>query len=256
MKLILKAWRPALWMAMAVLTSASSCGGGEPPEPSSGGADAPVEKSTQYIVAVDLSTSLTPTERANHQALLRALVNDLDFGDRLVLLKAHTAGIHDTATIRTVSMPVPTGPKPLRREKDALALARRTADLYVTSLFKAPPTNGSDLLATLHTAAERAQEHAGTRSVLILLSDMLQCAGAVCMEKAAAPDSAWIGARKEGGLMPPLDKVCVSVVGANASTEHGVDVRTFWRRYFQAAGASFSETRYVHGASSPATLRC
>lgn len=255
MKLILKAWRPALWMAMAVLTSAASCSGDDSHEQKNGGM-APPQAATQFVVAVDLSTSLTQTERANHEALLRALVSDLNFGDRLVLLKAHAAGIQDTATIRALSMPVPAGAIPLQKDQGALALARQTAGLYVTSLFKTPPTNGSDLFATLHTAAERAREHPGTRSVLILLSDMLQCAGAVCMEKAPVPDSAWIAARKERGLMPPLDKVCVSVVGADASTAHGVDVRKFWRRYFQAAGASFSDARYVHGASSPATLRC
>lgn len=257
MKRILNVRRPALWMAMAVLTSTASCDGGGSPGPANAGAAPPPPTGTQFVVAVDLSTSLTDSERANHAALLRALVSGLDFGDRLVLLKAHAAGIHDTSTIRTASMPVPRGPKPLRREKDALALARQTADLHVSALFKTPPVIGSDLFATLHTAGERARENPGTRTVLILLSDMLQCAGGVCMETGGAvPDSAWIDARRERGLMPPLDRVCVSVVGADASTEHGVNVRKFWRRYFQAAGASFSEARYVHGASSPAGLRC
>ncbi|HEV3049254.1 MAG TPA: hypothetical protein VGX50_03055, partial [Longimicrobium sp.] len=71
---------------------------------------------TQYVVAVDLSTSLTATERANHKALLHSLVATLEYGDQLVLLKAHEAGAKaDTSTVRTVSMPVPRGRKPLQR---------------------------------------------------------------------------------------------------------------------------------------------
>lgn len=225
--------------------------------PSKATADAPPRTPTQYVVAVDLSTSLTPTERAGHEALLHALVKELDYGDRLVLLKTHAAGIRDTSTARTVSMPVPRGSQPLQREKDELDLARQTADLYVTNLFKTPPVNGSDLFATMHTAGERAREGTSARKVLVVLSDMLQCTRAVCMERAGGlPDSAWIAAQKDQGLVPALDSICVSIVGPDATTAQGVGVRQFWSRWFQAAGARFSPARYVHSASTPAALRC
>lgn len=248
-------WSPAAALAIVALLSAARCGGGDGTTRTA--PEDPPRVPSHYVVAVDLSSSLTPTERASHEALLRALVKELDYGDRLVLMKAHAAGIRDTSTARTVTMPVPRGRQPLQREKDELELARQTADLYVTSLFKTPPVHGTDLFATLHTAGEQARQGGAARGVLVVLSDMLQCTAEVCMERAGGvPDSAWIAARGEQQLVPPLEGVCVAVVGADASNARGVGVRDFWRRYFQAAGARFSPARYVHSASAPSILEC
>jgi hypothetical protein len=240
--------RAGLVLAAAVLVSAAKCGKETP---------LPPRTPTQYIVAVDLSSSLTPTERENHQKLLRALVKELDFGDRLVLMKAHAAGIRDTSTVRTVSMPTLTGSQPLTREQNELDLQRDLADRYVVSLFKTAPVNGTDLFATLHTAGEQMATRTGAHKVLVVLSDMLQCTADVCMERPnGLRDSAWIASQKATGVVPPLNDVCISVVGADDSTVHGVGVRNFWRHYFKAADASFSPTRYMHDAPNPAALRC
>jgi hypothetical protein len=245
-------------ITLPALALLAACGGGGN-TPRTADAAEPARTPTQYVVAVDLSTSLTSTERANHEALLHSLVATLDYGDQLVLLKAHEAGVKaDTSTVRTVSMPVPRGPRPLQREKDALAMQRQTADLAVTRLFENAPTHGSDLFATMHSAGERAGEGAGKRKVLLVLSDMLQCtSGSICMERTdGVPDSGWVARQKEASLIPSLDSVCVSVVGAVASTPQGVKVREFWSSWFQQAGANFSPDRYVHSASTPAGLRC
>ncbi|HEU4882922.1 MAG TPA: hypothetical protein VFT45_11765 [Longimicrobium sp.] len=261
MKITLKSLRPAIGIALSILAASGGCQ--DEGSRTAGDSDssakhtAVADSGTQFVVAVDLSTSLTATERASHEALLHALVAELNYGDRLVLLKTHAAGIRDTSTARMVTMPTPRGTHPLQREKDELELARQTADLYVTSLFKTPPINGSDLFATMHSAGERAREATGGRKVLVVLSDMLQCTTAVCMEQAGGlPDSAWIAGQKQQGLVPQLDGVCVSIVGVDATTAQGVSVREFWRHYFQTAGAEFNPQRYVHSASSPGVLRC
>jgi hypothetical protein len=260
MKLTHTPRHPVIKLALSTLIFVLACGRDGPvPVTSRDGAaaDTPATTSTQYVVAVDLSSSLTATERANHEALLHALVNELDFGDRLVLLKAHADGVRDSSTTRVVSIPVPQRSRPSTRDLSARALARQTADLYVTSLFKSAPVNGTDLFATMHTAAENTGQGGGARRVLLILSDMLQCADSLCIEPPRdVPDSAWITGRKERRLIPSLDAVCVSVVGADKSTEHGVQVLDFWRRYFQAAGANFDPRRYVHSGASPAMLRC
>jgi hypothetical protein len=250
------AWtrRTAMLPAIGALLLTAACGGGAR---TADAADAPPRTPTEYVVAVDLSTSLTPTERESHRALLQGLVRELDFGDRLVLLKTHAAGVRDTSTARTVSMPVARGARPLQREREELDFARQTADAYVTSLFRSSAVNGSDLFATLHTAGEQIRTGTGSRKVLVVLSDMLQCTRDVCIEGTRPlPDSAWVAARKRQGLAPSLDGVCVAVVGADDSNARGVGVRDFWRRYFQAAGAGFDDARYVHTASSPSILRC
>ena len=247
--------KTTLSFALAALATASDCAGDQSRnETDSGSSRTP----TQYVVVVDLSTSLTPTERASHTSLLHSLVATLDFGDQLVLVKAHAAGVkNDTSAPTIVTMPTPRGSNPRQREKHALELQRQTADLKVTSLFEQPTTNGSDLLATMHTAAERARQNEGKRPVLLVLSDMLQCAGGLCMERPEGlPDSGWTASQKQQGLVPSLDSVCVAVVGADASTAHGVKVREFWQSYFQVAGARFTPERYVHSASTPSVLRC
>lgn len=244
---------------LPVLVLLAACGGGTTPQPGRAETAVPARTPTQYVVAVDLSTSLTPAERANHETLLHALVAGLEYGDQLVLLKAHAAGVkNDTSTVRMMTMPVPRGSKPLQRDKDALALQRQTADLAVTRLFQNAATHGSDLLATMHSAGERTREGGGRRKVLLVLSDMLQCTpGSLCMERVdGIPDSSWIAAQKTASLIPALDSVCVSVVGAVASTTEGVKVREFWEDYFESAGADFSPARYVHSASSPSVLSC
>jgi hypothetical protein len=239
-------------LAVLALTFTSmSCGEDRPLPPSK-----PLP--AQYVVAVDLSTSLTSPQRANHEALLRSLVSGLDFGDRLVLLKAHAKGVHDTSQVHTLSMPVFNGTQPLTKHKNALALTRGAADRRVRSVFQSEPVNGSDLFATLFTAGQVAMQTDSVRTVLVLLSDMLNCTPDLCIEERrdTVPGHAWIVARKQAGLVPALDSACVAVVGANASTMHGVRVRDFWQRYFEAAGARLDSTRYVHRATSPGLLRC
>ena len=251
--------RPLLPLVAIVL--GGGCGGGDSQKTGAGArtVEVPARAATQYVVAVDLSTSLTDTERGNHKVLLDALAAGLEFGDRLVLLKAHPAGVKsDTATPRIVTMPSLEGEHPLQSDLDELDMQREAAANAVASLFKTAPLNGTDLFATMHSAGERSRESEGKRNVLLVLSDMLQCtSGSVCMERVdELPDSSWIITQKEQGLVPSLDSVCVSVVGADASTAQGVKVREFWNAYFRAAGARFSPARYVHGASTPTALRC
>lgn len=240
-----------LIVTFAFSITAATCHTPPPPPP-------PVDPPTQYIVAVDLSTSMDAAARAAHEKVLHALVDSLGFGDRLVLLTVHENGVKSGAAMKSVAAPVLTGSRPLPRNKRALDMARHTAKGYATSLFAGEPVNGSDLLATLHTAANLAAGPAGgSRTELLILSDMLHCAGSVCMDPPKdIPDSAWIDARKEQGLIRPLDHVCVSIVGADDSTLEGVRVREFWRRYFQAAGADFSPQRYVHTAPPTGIARC
>jgi hypothetical protein len=46
------------------------------------------------------------------------------------------------------------------------------------------------------------------------------------------------------------------VIGADASTPRGVEVRRFWQRYFAAAGASLSDTHYVHNITASEMSGC
>lgn len=252
MKSIYRTRRAVLLVALSVFTPAAACRR-TVPEPK------PRPAATQYIVAVDLSTSQDSTDRATYKALLHEFAEKLDFGDRLVLFKAHAAGLQDTSIVRPLSIARLHGSKPLPKETATRNLTRETASGRVTSLLKNGQIRGTDLLATLHTAGELAEApNDSTRTVLVLLSDMLQCAQGVCMEppQADVPDSAWIEQRRQQDRLPSLRGMCVVVVGADEFAEEGVRVREFWRRYFAAAGANFDAKRYVHRASSAEMLTC
>jgi hypothetical protein len=212
----------------------------------------------QVVVAVDLSGSLTDQERTSNRNLLSILAGSMTYGERLVLVQAHAKGVRDDAVVNPIEMPVARNPaRPLERDRRALAMAHQTADIYIGKLFQRPPANGTDLIATLHTAAERVRDGGGRQTTLVVLSDMLQCTRDFCMERTGVvPDSEWILAQKGQGLMPDLSGVCVSVVGADATTPQGVRVREFWESYFQAAGADLTRERYFHKTSNPALLSC
>ena len=241
-----------LFVAIPTLCSAWACGD-PPPDPPA------ARIATQYIVAVDLSTSQDSADRATYKALLHELTEELDFGDRLVLFKAHAAGLQDTSVVRPLSIARTRGPRPLPKEAAARDIMRETASGRVTSLFRNEQIRGTDLLATLHTAGELAEAPSdSTRTVLVLLSDMLQCAQGVCMEppRGQVPDSAWIEARKQEGRLPSIQRMCVVVIGADEFAAEGVRIREFWRRYLAAAGANLDAKRYVHRASSAELLKC
>jgi hypothetical protein len=50
--------------------------------------------------------------------------------------------------------------------------------------------------------------------------------------------------------------VCVAVIGADASTPHGVRLRRFWTEYFEAAGVAISAAGYRYDVTPGAPLPC
>lgn len=250
-------WQPIRLLAVAMMLAA--CGSDAKKSEATEAVPPRVAAAAkQVVVAVDLSSSLTDQERTSNRNLLSTLASSMGYGDRLVLVQAHAKGVRDDAVVTSVEMPPAKNPnRPLGKDKSALSMAHQTADIYIGSMFKRTPTNGTDLIATLHTAAERVRDGGGRLTTLIILSDMLQCTRDFCMERpGSVPSTNWIAAQSHEGLVPDLSGVCVSVVGADATTSHGVRVRTFWESYFRAAGANLARERYFHRTGDPALLSC
>lgn len=212
----------------------------------------------QAIVAIDLSGSLTPEELRRHHQLVGSVIDRLSFEDRLVLLAIRTEGARDDSRTWKTVMPGARNPsRPLGRERRQLEQAKAEAHDIAQALFRSPPKPGTDLFATLHAAGDFIREAGQGRPSLLILSDMLQCAGGICMERSGGvPRSGWIERQKAQGLLPSLDGVCISVVGGDASTPQGVQVREFWARYLTEAGARFAPERYRYQASDIRSLDC
>jgi hypothetical protein len=86
---------------------------------------------------------------------------------------------------------------------------------------------------------------------------MLQSTPGLRFESVAGiPGNEWIARQKQEGLVPQLDGVCVAVIGADASTPHGVRLRQFWTDYFEAAGVTISPAGYRYDVTPGAPLPC
>lgn len=239
-------------MAGAMCLTTGACGGDDPPA-----APPPSPPANQYIVAVDLSGSITAQERSANEELLAAFTRSLSFGDQLMVLGAHAEGRRDGRAPVVVNIPSTThGGIATLDDSTNRAEAIRIGLPKVRQVLTGSVTTGTDLFATIHSVAELARQDTARKTTLVLMSDMLQCAGGVCMEGGGVPDSAWIHSRKAENTLPDLRGACVVVVGADASTETGQRVRDFWISYFRAAGADLRPEKYSYQVTRPEYLGC
>ena len=108
-----------------------------------------------------------------------------------------------------------------------------------------PEIPRTDIVSTLHTASEYAQDANGRKTTVVLLSDMLQSANGIEMERLRRmPPAGWIAQQRVAGALPDLGGVCVAAVGADGTTKEGAAVKQFWTKYLKAAGADFRESNY------------
>lgn len=210
------------------------------------------------MLVIDRSGSMDETQARQQRHLISGVAEALSFGDRLIVMVAHRSGVKGASPL-VVQMPgARRADRPLSHEERALRTAKRLAIQATDPLFRGGPVPGTDLLATLHTVSDLVDGAPGGRVSLLMLSDMLQCAEGVCFERngQAVPGSKWIRAQQQQGTLPRLPGVCVAVVGADASTTHGVRVRNFWSAYFQAAGARLDTTRWRHVVADVNAVLC
>lgn len=221
-------------------------------------ADVPSPGARQVVLVIDRSGSIDSVQIRHQKQLTADVVRSLGFGDRLVVLVAHRNGVKGAAPSVFQMPDARRRDRPLTHEARSLATAQRMASRTTGALFSGPPVPGTDLLATLHTVGDLIQGPAGARVSLLMLSDMLQCADGVCIEKPGQriPDAAWIEGQKRQGTLPALNGACIAAVGVDASTAHGVRVRDFWNAYFRAAGARIENHRWRHVVADVAPVLC
>lgn len=231
-----------------------------------GGADAGSLSHTdqvgrQVIVGVDISGSRTAEELEAAQELAERVVKSLSFRDRLVMLRMHDVGVRRDRQFWSDTMPSAVRPEqPTAGDRQRLQQAQSGALAVIPMFFdssQAGRIKNTDVVASLKTIAESAQDGARRRPVVILLSDMIQSTPGLRFESVAGiPGAEWIARQKHEGLVPQLDGVCVAVIGADASTPHGVRLRRFWTDYFEAAGVAISPAAYRYDVTPGAALPC
>jgi hypothetical protein len=214
---------------------------------------------THYVLIVDRSTSIRPAEAEGYQRMFAGVIDSLSFGDRVTLLVANESGRRDGTIFATQEMPRATNhSEPTEAESDALIAAQRSIETTAAQrVFAATPTDYTDLLTSMRTAAEQLSATKAYRGVLMVLSDMLHCVeGEICMDNsgfAGVPDS-WFPQAREDSALPSFADVCVSVIGAEAANRRDRHVREFWTRYFEETGGSL--VRYTYSPIWSAEEAC
>jgi hypothetical protein len=187
------------------------------------------------------------------------VINQMNYGDVLTMVETFKSGTNAVGAWSDTA-PELHFASPTAYEKTQLAHFRSKARA-IAGGFVYPKTaaNSTDLLATVQRASDYAAPALlhKDRVNLLLVSDMMNYSNELKMTGLASiPDSAWVARRKTDGLVPDLPGVCVSVAGADVSNHTGIAVRTFWQRYFAAAGASLDRARYLTLMASPSQVLC
>jgi hypothetical protein len=242
---------------LLVSSVVAACG-----EARGGEAAAPAAAPRQLIVGIDLSASQSDGRREAARKALDLVIDELQYGDRIVLLQVHQRGAAEDGAQRWAeTVPVPRdGREPTSLDRERLDAVKQAARSVAETMFahdaagRLPTT---DILATLHIAAEYMRDGGSRPATLVLLSDMLQSAHGIEMSRpGGTPGASWIEQQQASGVVPRLEGACVAVVGADATSPNGIAVRDFWQQYFEAAGASLEHDNYRLIATERGALRC
>jgi len=208
----------------------------------------PSDVTTLTAVLVDRSTSRTPPEVTQDRRLLASIINQLRFGDRILIQEVHRSGRRDSAGQWMTQMPVAKNPlAPTAVDVETLRRARSAAAVAVTQVFDTVRPNLTDLFSTMFDVQDVKQEVRLERTRIVVLSDMLQSSGGIDMERAGGiPDTSWLATQKQRGLLPDLAGACVVVIGADRSTPRGKDVFRFWENYFRRTGSHLEASNYTY----------
>lgn len=236
----------ALTALVAVLLAlpVAGCGGGAAEEEEK---DPPPEL---VIFVYDRSGSMPDYQLERAHELTAGKLRGLDHGDRIVAMELLEASLEEPP--RRWSQKVPEREYPDREVRsDSVTRARflRDARTYLqkfTDPESREPSRGTDILSTLHDVAAELRAHDDHRATLYLFSDMLQANPELDFEQSGVePPTGWVEEAAKEDRLPDLRGLCVVVVGARTDTEKGQAVKEFWRRYFEATGATFSDRTYT-----------
>lgn len=244
--------RRTAWCLTIVLLGCGSTGA-QPP------AAAP-PAARQYIVGIDLSASRTPTQLADGEALLRAVVNGLEPGDRLVLIQTYQTRRDDAVRWEMELPRLREAGRPTAGERKKIERERTTALAVVPTFFDVRQSRtimSTDIVQTLFRAADYAKARPRDSTIVLLLSDMLNATPELDMEKAGGiPGRGWIASRAREGRLPDLAGVCVFAVGADVASRRGAQAREFWLAYLREAGAVMPDGAYRGLVTRKEEVRC
>lgn len=249
---------PRLLAFAALLVTLAGCGSAGAEDGDGSAASAP--PGVQHIALIDISGSRTARQLREMRAVLDQIVARIGPGDQLVLMEVFASAQGDAFSFSEDVPRARSAAKPTPSELKRVEGVRRGAEVFLEEVFspeRAGKVNGTDLFYTLQRAGEYRQAARGRRTVLYVLSDMLQSAGGVNMERAGGiPGADWVARQEKEGLLPGLAGSCVVVIGAEPARRDAAWVRGFWVEYFGRAGAGLRGENYRELGPDVGVLGC
>lgn len=219
---------------------------------------APKPPKREVMVALDVSGSRSSADLKADRQLVEQIIERLDPADRIVLMT-----VDGRTRARGNGWPflipeVKHYPHKSQIEQQNITDSKSDINKQVEDLFQGEQKKvETNIFGTMFTVADFRHESGGRPTTLILFSDMIQDSDKVRFDRnGGIPKTTWITEQRDGGRLPKLNGVCVSVVGADTSTAQGLAIRSFWSAYFSETGADFSADRYRQTVTDVSTLFC
>lgn len=238
-------------LASSLLVVAASCG-------SEANAVTASSRGTQYIVGIDISGSRKPMELRESKALLERLVTDrMSYGDKIVFIEMYgaTEPQQFRDSIKALRSETPS-PREKRELDDFRARTLSILPMFFDST-RIQQVMATDVFGTLSRAADYARAPGHDKTVLVLLSDMIQATGELNMDHdAGIPGVEWIESRAAEERLPDLSGTCVIVSGAETNSARGAHLKKFWTQYFEKVGAKLRPDHYRGMIADASQLTC
>lgn len=205
----------------------------------------------QLVLIYDRSTSITGGELYLYRQLTNQVIQALDHGDRIVAHEMLQLSLEEPPQRWAQRVPEREFENRMM-ERDAENRERFLKDVrdYLGKFTETQGRDnylGTDVLSTLHDVAADVRGFPDHRTTVILFSDMLQATDEINMEDMIRmPEADWVAQRAADGRLPDLSGACIVVAGARTDTAEGQRVKSFWKDYFTATGATFHDHNYAY----------
>ena len=188
------------------------------------------------VVLVDASGSIKPADREIYLQSLQAVGATLAAGDRILVARVGDQSRSDFRAASDITVKH-TGIR--LDEEEALEKARADLSQRAAALIAPENAKSTRIMETIAAAAETFGSFPRKNGYLLLLTDGVEESATANFAR-SAPNGAVIASvlqkAKKAGLVPDLQGVNVSLVGAGGS--HYAGIEQFWRAYFAETGAT------------------
>lgn len=215
------------------------------------------EPTKTILVLFDLSGSTKNAQRQKYDAIFSRLLERVGVGDAIVAAKITGSSVTEPEipvkeefsqlqlTGNALKNKVAAG-----KAKEELCLRKEAITATVKEVLFSQDSKKSDIMGALHLADKIFKSYQHDRSILIVMSDMLEDSQAYNFSKEKLTQEkakAILETEKKANRLPDLTNVKVYVVAAGSlDTEKFFAVQRFWLEYFAACGAIAEPANYAN----------